>query len=119
MEPPLLAPANTDAAAGTEFAPLVSVKHTVQEIPGTPPSVPLAGLVFGHSRVSGYLLLSAPSTVSLLFCAVCVGIDGPLETVTDPSPLGSVRTMVSLSLLSTDQPFGTLRVNPSFDWSPV
>src|SRR2546427_3803172 len=53
--------------------------------------------------------------VLLLSCAVWIGLDGPLATVTDPSVLGSVRTIVSPSLLATVQPVGTGTVSPSFD----
>src|SRR5438477_10817232 len=53
--------------------------------------------------------------VSLFCCAVWVGLDGPLATVTEPSLLGSVRTIDSLSLLATVQPAGTLTVCPSLE----
>src|SRR5437660_1591184 len=53
--------------------------------------------------------------VSLFCCAVWVGLDGPLATVTEPSLLGSVRTIDSLSLLATVQPAGTLTVSPSLE----
>src|SRR5438309_10546240 len=51
----------------------------------------------------------------LLSCAVWVGLDGPLATVTDPSELGSVRTIVSVSFCATDHPTGTGTVSPSFE----
>src|SRR2546422_11706217 len=50
-----------------------------------------------------------------LSCADCAGLEGPLASVTSPSELGSIRMIVSVSLLATDQPGGTGTVSPSFD----
>ena len=95
--------------------PLVIVKQRVHAIPLAPLKVPDFGLVFGHSLVSGYWLFSWLSIVSLLFCAVCGGIDGPLAAVTVPSLLGSRSVIDSASLLSTVQPVGTATVSASLD----
>src|SRR2546426_9070396 len=51
----------------------------------------------------------------LLSCADWAGLEGPLASVTSPSELGSIRMIVSVSLLATDQPGGTGTVSPSFD----
>src|ERR1700730_9581722 len=95
--------------------PDVRVKHSSQKIPGAPARVDVVVLLFGQFFVSGYCPVKNLSTVSLFCCAVCFGLDGPLPTVTEPSPVGFVRVMVSASLLATTHPAGTVSDSPAFD----
>jgi hypothetical protein len=110
-----LTPTNIDAAAGKDWEPDVSVKHSVQKIPCGPLRDPVVVFVFGQSLVSGYLPMNSWSMEFFCCSAVAVGLDAALAIVITPAPLGSASVICSLSLESTTHPAGTGTVNPSFD----
>src|SRR5216684_1700889 len=105
MLPLELAPAQRLNSPGKLWPPDVAVKQSCHQMPATPPTEPLAVVVFGQARVSGNWAVSCLSIASLICCAVCGGLSAPLLITTEPSPVGLVTVMVG-SLFVAAQPGG-------------